>query len=134
MTGRQAQTTTNRRLHGGSARPDSPINPLAVRCTHLRVAADTTGVHAERDDALERNNVVQVLDGSLQVHVAHSGGDLAAVLVVHAQVGAPGLDSCKQTKRTKKHTTQAESQSTSNYVCLFSRQQQTGSKPMCHSQ
>jgi len=68
------------------------------------MAADTTGVHNERDDALVVDDVAKVLDGLLQVHVAHSSGDFAAVLVVHTQVGAPGLDSCN--RKTEPNPTQ----------------------------
>lgn len=97
------------------------------------MAADTTGVDAERDDADVVDDIAQVLDGLLEVHVAHGGGDLAAVLVVHAQVGATGLDSCTRhdlyIRHTKKNTSQTTRERTKLRWLWKSSKERT--QPVC---
>lgn len=57
----------------------------------LSVAATATGVAAERDSTLVAADLLEVGDGLEQLHALDSRTDLAAVLVVNAEVGTASL-------------------------------------------
>jgi len=58
----------------------------------LSVATGTTDVASERDDLLQLADVLEESGGALERHIPDGSGGFARVLVVHAQVGAAGLD------------------------------------------
>mmetsp|Transcript_1799 Transcript_1799/g.3873 ORF Transcript_1799/g.3873 Transcript_1799/m.3873 type:complete len:216 (+) Transcript_1799:743-1390(+) len=55
------------------------------------LAADAPGEYGKGDDRLVLEDVVEVLDGGVDLHALGEGGDLAAVLEVDAEVGSTGL-------------------------------------------
>jgi len=58
----------------------------------LSVATGTTDVASEGDDLLQLADVLEESGGALERHIPDGSGGFARVLVVHAQVGAAGLD------------------------------------------
>jgi len=58
----------------------------------LSVATRTTDVASEGDNLLQLADVLEESGGALERHIPDGSGGFARVLVVHAQVGAAGLD------------------------------------------
>jgi hypothetical protein len=56
------------------------------------VSTDTTGVFSEGNGSLVKDNVLEVVLGLNQGHALNGVRNLTAVLVVHADVRAAGLD------------------------------------------
>ena len=57
----------------------------------LSVTADTTGVPSERNNLGVLENVLHVLDGSVELHALGGASDFVSVLVVSAQVANSAL-------------------------------------------
>ena len=60
------------------------------------VSANASGVFSEGDGGLVGEDVAEVHLGLVQAHALDGVGDLTAVLVVHTDVGATGLDGCNR--------------------------------------
>jgi hypothetical protein len=76
-----------------SGRLDGPSSGVTGRVDLLghTLVADTSGKDHERNDGLVLEDVIEVLEGLVDLHALGDGGDFAAVLEMDAEVGSTGL-------------------------------------------
>jgi len=76
-----------------SGRLDGPSSGVTrgVELLGHTLVADTSGEDHERNNGLVLENVIEVLEGLVDLHSLGDGGDFAAVLEMDAEVGSTGL-------------------------------------------